>query len=211
MPDLTTIWVFLAASLVLLLVPGPSVLYVSSRTLDLGARGGAMSTLGLAAGDTVQVLAATVGLSALVAANEVAFEVVKYAGAAYLVWLGVRRLMTPIMPLESEQGQVAQASGGRIFLDGLVVNALNPKSTLFFLAFLPAFVNSDQAPVWSTTLVLGLVFVVVGVLTNGAWAALSLLLRSRAQRSRGFLQAQRYVGGGVLIALAGVAVFTGTQ
>ncbi|MER6914832.1 LysE family translocator [Streptomyces sp. NPDC000594] len=210
MPQAATLWWFLTASLALLIVPGPSVLYVTGRTLDQGSRAGLLSTVGLALGDLVQVLAAAVGLSALVASSETAFNVVKYIGAAYLLYLGIRRLRTPVTPIDPEAGPAEPAAGGRILLDGLVVNALNPKSTLFFLAFFPAFIHSDRGPVWSQTLVLGLVFVIVGMLTNGCWGLLSMLVRGRAQQSKGFLHAQRYVGGGVFLALAGAVLATGS-
>ncbi|MFC8274216.1 LysE family translocator [Streptomyces sp. NPDC057271] len=210
MPHVTTLWWFFTASLVLLLVPGPSVLYVTGRTLDQGSRAGLLSTVGLACGDLVQVLAAVVGLSALVASSELAFEVVKYVGAAYLLWLGVQRLRTPAVAPLPEDEEKTRAGGGRVLLEGLIVNALNPKSTLFFLAFFPAFVDSERGPVWSQTLVLGLIFVVVGMATNAAWGLVSLLIRGRAQQSKGFLQVQRYVGGGVFLALAGAVLATGS-
>jgi len=211
MPELATIWWFFTASLVLLLVPGPSVLYVSEQTIDRGLRTGMLSTLGLACGDLVQVLAAVIGLSVLVASSPVAFEVVKYAGAAYLVWLGIRRLRTPTKPPEPSGTQGSPVPARRVFTEGLIVNALNPKSTLFFLAFLPSFVDSEHGATWSQTLLLGLIFAVVGIATNSGWALLSSIIRGRAQQSKIFQHAQRYVGGGVLLALAGVAVTTGAS
>ncbi|MFD8707963.1 LysE family translocator [Kitasatospora sp. NPDC059648] len=209
MPELSSLWWFFTASLVLLLIPGPSVLYVTGRTLDQGRRAGLLSTLGLACGDLVQVLAAVVGLSALVASSETAFNVVKYAGAAYLVWLGVKRLRTPDPDPSAEQADEAPARSPRIFTDGLVVNALNPKSTLFFLAFLPSFIHSGRGAVWSQTLVFGLVFVVVGMATNAGWALLSSLMRQRARKSRRFLRAERYVVAGVFFVLAAATLATG--
>ncbi|MFJ4680446.1 MULTISPECIES: LysE family translocator [unclassified Kitasatospora] len=209
MPDLSSLWWFFTASLVLLLIPGPSVLYVTGRTLDQGRRAGLLSTLGLACGDLVQVVAAVVGLSALVASSETAFDVVKYAGAGYLVWLGVKRLRTPDPDPSEERPAEAPARSPRIFSDGLVVNALNPKSTLFFLAFLPSFIHSGHGAVWSQTLVFGLVFVLVGVCTNAGWALLSSLLRQRARQSRGFLRAERYIVAGVFLVLAAATLATG--
>jgi threonine/homoserine/homoserine lactone efflux protein len=209
MPEISTFWWFFTASLVLLLVPGPSVLYVTGRTLDQGLRAGLLSTLGLACGDLVQVLAAVVGLSALVASSEVAFEAVKYAGAAYLVWLGIKRLRTPATLTPAADEQKEAVPGHRLVLEGLVVNALNPKSTLFFLAFLPAFVHRAQGPVWSQTLALGVMFVLVGVATNAGWGLLSALVRGRVEENNGFLNAQRYVGGGVFLLLAGAVLTTG--
>ncbi|GAA4785408.1 LysE family translocator [Streptomyces ziwulingensis] len=211
MPTPSTLWWFFTASVVLLLVPGPSVLYVSGRTLDQGSRAGLLSTLGLACGDLIQVLAAVVGLSALVASSETAFEVVKYAGALYLVYLGIRRLRTPVTVPAPEEEKQPETPSGRIVLEGLVVNALNPKSTMFFLAFLPAFVDSESGAVWLQTFVLGLVFVLVGMVTNSGWGLLTNLVRGRAQQSKGFLNVQRYVGGGVFLALAGVVLGTSSS
>lgn len=210
MPAPSTLWWFFTASVVLLLVPGPSVLYVSGRTLDQGSRAGLLSTLGLACGDPIQVLAAVVGLSALVASSETAFQVVKYVGAAYLLYLGIRRLRTPVEAPALIEEKQKEVRSGRIVLEGLVVNALNPKSTLFFLAFLPSFVHKQDGAVWSQTLVLGLLFVVVGMVTNSGWGMLTSLVRGRAQQSKGFMNVQRYVGGGVFLALAGVTLGTGT-
>jgi len=211
MPAPSTLWWFFTASVVLLLVPGPSVLYVSGRTLDQGSRAGLLSTLGLACGDLVQVLAAVVGLSALVASSETAFQVVKYAGALYLVYLGIRRLRTPVEVTAPAEGKRTEVPSGRIVLEGLVVNALNPKSTMFFLAFLPAFVDRNASAVWLQTFVLGLIFVLVGMVTNSGWGLLTNLVRGRAQQSKGFLNVQRYVGGGVFLALAGVVLGTGSS
>ncbi|MFD4828514.1 LysE family translocator [Streptomyces uncialis] len=211
MPAPSTLWWFFTASVVLLLVPGPSVLYVSGRTLDQGSRAGLLSTLGLACGDLIQVLAAVVGLSALVASSETAFQVVKYAGALYLVYLGIRRLRTPVEVAAPAEEKRTEVPSGRIVLEGLVVNALNPKSTMFFLAFLPAFVDRDAGAVWLQTFVLGLIFVLVGMVTNSGWGLLTNLVRGRAQQSKGFLNVQRYVGGGVFLALAGVVLSTGSS
>lgn len=209
MPALSNLWWFFTASLVLLLIPGPSVLYVTGRTLDQGRRAGLLSTLGLACGDVVQVIAAVVGLSALVASSETAFSVVKYVGAAYLAWLGIKRLRTPDPDPSVERAEAPPARTARIFSDGLVVNALNPKSTLFFLAFLPAFIDGGRGAVWSQTLVFGLIFVVVGMVTNAGWALLGSLLHKSARRSRTFLRVERYVVAGVFFLLSAATLATG--
>ena len=155
MPDAHTLWIFAIASAGLALLPGPAMLYIVTRGVVHGRRGGIYSMLGVEAGDFVQVLAATAGLAAIVASSAAAFTVVKYAGAAYLVYLGIRAL---------REGRRAELeidrkgpSDGRLFWEGFLVGALNPKLALFLLAFLPQFVDPAAGPVWLQTLVLGCV------------------------------------------------------
>ncbi|MFV2196819.1 LysE family translocator [Nocardiopsis sp. LOL_012] len=209
MPDLDALLLFALAALVLLVTPGPSVLYVTSRTIDQGRSAGFASTLGLAVGDLIQVSAVVLGISALVASSPTAFEVVKYAGVAYLVWLGLRRLFTPDQDAGDESVSQGRVPYGRLFRDGVMVNALNPKSTLFFLALFPSFVDSSRGSTWLQTLTLGLVFVSIGVLTNGGWALFSSFLRDLLKRSTVFRRSQRYVVAGTFFLLAGVALTAG--
>src|SRR5262249_41442614 len=142
LPDSQSLGIFLLAALVLLLTPGPAVLYIVARSMDQGRRAGLVSVLGVHAGTLVHVLAAAAGLSALLTGSATAFRVVKYLGAAYLVYLGIRRFLA--------RGATGEGSGARelrlsrVFLDGAVVNVLNPKTALFFLAFLPQFVDVSR-------------------------------------------------------------------
>jgi threonine/homoserine/homoserine lactone efflux protein len=203
MPDATTLAAFAAAALVLLLIPGPAVLYVVSRSIAGGRLAGVTSSLGVAIGDCVHVVAAAIGLSALLAASATAYETVRWAGAAYLVYLGVRIL------LRREDADAIRAAppvpARRLVRQGAVVATLNPKTALFFLAFVPQFVDPDGGPAGLQILVLGLTFVVLGLLTNLGWAMLSGSAGAAlAQRSRRWRRVERYGSGSALVAL-GVA------
>ena len=137
MPDLSTFALFAATSFLILVVPGPAVLFIVTRSLEQGPRAGLVSMLGVETGGLVHVAFATAGLSALLASSTAAFNVVKYAGAAYLIWLGVTRLLRRH---EFEPAATREpTSHARLFRQGVIVNVLNPKVTIFFLAFLPQF------------------------------------------------------------------------
>ena len=168
MPDLATLALFCAASLVLAIVPGPAVLYIVASSVDQGRAAGFVSALGVGVGGLVHVAAATIGLSSLLASSATAFSIVKYAGAAYLVVLGILRLLTR----EDDATVSARPPRPRrrLFLDGVVVNALNPKTALFFIAFLPQFVEADGAAASLQIFALGLIFVVIALSSDSLWA-----------------------------------------
>ncbi|MDQ4049944.1 MAG: LysE family translocator, partial [Actinomycetota bacterium] len=167
MPDSHSLLVFAAASLALIAVPGPSVVYIVTRGIGQGRRAGMVSMLGIEAGALVHVAAAAVGLSAVLASSATAFTIVKYAGVAYLVYLGVRKWRE-----HSDEALPAPEPAGspRLFLEGVLVNVLNPKTALFFLAFLPQFLDPARGAVALQALVLGGVFVVLAVLTDSVYA-----------------------------------------
>ena len=152
MPELHTFVIFAAASAAFLAVPGPSVIYIVSRSLAEGRTAGIVSALGIQAGGLVHVTAATIGVSALLASSATAFSVVKYAGAAYLIFIGIRRLLDGEEP---ERGEDGPADRKKLFWQGVVVNSLNPKTALFFLAFLPQFVDPGRGAVAPQVLALG--------------------------------------------------------
>src|SRR5687767_1045503 len=176
LPDTSTLLLFMTAALALNVTPGPDMLYVVARSVGEGRVAGIISSLGIAAGSLVHTLAVALGLAGLLRAVPVAFEIVKWTGAAYLVWLGVRALRAPTG--ESTRAHVAPASRGAIFWQGMLTNVLNPKVALFFLAFLPQFVDADRGPVALQVISLGLLFntsgtivnIVVAVLASGAGA-----------------------------------------
>ncbi len=202
MPSLTTLALFAASTLALLAVPGPSVLYVVARTVEQGRTAGLVSVLGLETGALIHVAAAAGGLSALVASSPTAFAVLRYGGAAYLLWLGVRTLRRS---REDAPAALAPASHARLFRDGVLVDLLNPKTALFFLAFLPGFVHAGAGPVALQVVVLGLVFVVLAALTDGAYAV------ATARISRGAGRNGRRVAGATAgtYGLLGVLALTG--
>jgi threonine/homoserine/homoserine lactone efflux protein len=196
-PDPGKLALFVPAALLLLVVPGPAVLYIVTQSVSRGRRAGLVSMLGVQTGGLVHVAAAAVGLSALLASSAVAFSVVKYAGAAYLVFLGIRRL------LERDEARVELRERGlrRIYGQGVVVNVLNPKTALFFLAFMPQFVDTDR-PVWTQTIVLGLCWIGLGLLSDGAYALAGGTIGGLLRRRR---KAVRYASGGIFIGLGAVA------
>jgi threonine/homoserine/homoserine lactone efflux protein len=201
-PSLSALEVFALASIALLLVPGPAVLYVVTQSAEQGRSAGLASVAGIHIGTFVHIVAAAAGLSALIVASAVAFSAVKFAGAAYLVYLGIRKLLERPAAGEAE---ARRAPLRHVFVRGTVVNVLNPKTALFFLAFLPQFVDPDRGAVWSQVVVLGLVFVLLGLVSDSLYAlggdAVGSLLRRRAT-------AMRRISGTIYVALGAVAAFT---
>ena len=200
MPDPSTLLLFGGAALALIVIPGPAVLYILAQSVEHGRRAGVVSALGVAAGGLVHIVAAAVGISALVVSSAVAFSVVKYAGAAYLLYLGIRRLLE--RSRAPEDALPPEARRARIFGRGVLVNVLNPKTALFFLAFLPQFVDPDRGPVLSQILVLGALFVLLALVSDSLYAlgagALAARIRRRSGRSR---DAGRYAGAAVYLGL----------
>jgi threonine/homoserine/homoserine lactone efflux protein len=207
MPDPSRLALFVGAALVLLVVPGPAVLYVVTQSIGQGRRAGLASTGGIFTGTLVHVAAATVGLSALLASSALAFDVVKYLGAAYLIVVGVRRL-AGLERSDADAAQPPARSLRRLYRQGIVVNVLNPKTALFFLAFLPQFVDPSRGAAWAQILLLGLLFACLGFLSDGTWALVAGTLGERLQRSTRFPRIQRYVSGTVFVGLGAVAAFS---
>ncbi len=210
MPDASTFALFVVAALVLLVVPGPSVLYIVARSIEGGRTAGLVSVLGVQTGAMVHIAFATVGLSAILASSAVAFSIVRWLGAAYLVWLGLRR----IFGRDEEEGEatVEPASLSRVFSQGVIVNTLNPKTALFFLAFLPQFVDPARGAAWTQILLLGATFVILALCSDGLYALLSGTAGGwlrRRMKGATFRRGQRFVSGGILIALGAVAAVSG--
>ncbi len=208
LPELPQLTLYLGAAFILLVTPGPAVLYVIACSLEHGWTAGVISSLGLGTGAAVQVAATAAGLSAVLASSVVAFSVVKYAGAAYLIWLGIQRLRQR-RDDSLESGLRPPSSLGRLYLDGVVVNLLNPKSALFFLAFLPQFVDPTRGAAAAQVVVLGLLFILLAVLTDSLYAvaagSLADLLRRRPTVARRVDRAT----GGLLIVLGLAAAWSG--
>ena len=195
MPDLSSIGVFAAAALALLVIPGPAVIYITTRSIDQGRAAGFASVLGIATGTLVHTAAAAVGLSALLASSAVAFGIVKYAGAGYLVFLGLRRLLAAEPP--GQDLVVPPRSLRRIYGQGVLVNVLNPKTAVFVFAFLPQFVDPGRGPVPLQIVLLG--------------SLLAARLGGWLRRGERFASIQRYVSGGVLVSLGVAAAVSGTR
>jgi threonine/homoserine/homoserine lactone efflux protein len=198
-PDSTSLWLFGLAALALLAIPGPAVLYIVVQSADQGRRVGLASVAGVHLGTLVHVAAASAGLSAVIVASSVAFSAVKYAGAAYLIYLGVRKLLDRDAQTRLERTREPLR---RAFVRGTIVNAFNPKTALFFLAFLPQFVAPDRGGVWSQALVLGFVFVGLGLVTDSLYALAAGTVAGLLRRQR---DAVRYGSGIAFIALGAIA------
>lgn len=189
---------FAVASLALLLIPGPAVIYILNRSVADGREVGLAAVAGLELGNLVHVLAASAGLSAVLATSATAFNVVKWLGAGYLIFVGLRTLMTAPTTIEGPGGSMSRR---RSFLQGIVVNTLNPKVALFFLSYLPQFIDGDHGAAWSQALVLGVIFVIIGCITDGSYALMASALRTVLVNGRSLPFVQRYVAGSVFIGL----------
>jgi threonine/homoserine/homoserine lactone efflux protein len=207
-PDGSTLLLFAGASLALLALPGPAVIYVVTRSLDQGRTAGMVSMLGVETGTFAYALAAAAGLTGLIAASVTAFTVVKYAGAAYLVYLGVRKLLE--RP-EEEQPEVVVSGRSRLFLKGALVQLLNPKIAIFFVAFLPQFVHSSRGPVAVQILVLGTIFTVLAILSDGAYVLLAGAVGSWLRTGRRARSWLARFSGGVYIGLGLTAALSGSR
>jgi threonine/homoserine/homoserine lactone efflux protein len=207
-PTATSIGVFALAALALLLTPGPAVLYIVARSLEQGRLAGLVSVCGITTGTLVHVMAAALGLSALLASSALAFAMVKYAGTAYLVYIGVRRILDRT-PAPAAHLDLPRRSVGRLYRDGFVVNLLNPKTALFFLAFLPQFVDPSRGAVAFQIAFLGLLFAVMGFTSDGLYAVAAGAAGRWIKRKASVLRWERYVTGGVFIGLGVSAAFAG--
>jgi threonine/homoserine/homoserine lactone efflux protein len=198
---------FLATAVILAVSPGPAVLYIVARSVSQGRAAGVASCAGVACGGLVHVLAATIGLSAILAASAFAFELVKYAGAAYLIWLGLRKLTGASLTLPADTAETR--STARVFGDGVIVNVLNPKTALFFLAFLPQFVSPSRGPVSLQFLLLGLVFVTIAFCTDTGWSFVASGARAWLWRHPSVVSSERYLIGSVYVGLGVAAAVSG--
>ncbi|MBP0581062.1 LysE family translocator [Labrys sp. LIt4] len=193
MPDPTLWGLFVLASVTLLLTPGPAVLFIVARSVERGKVAGLVSVLGIHLGTIVHIVAAAVGLSALVVSSTLAFSVVKYLGAAYLIWIGIRTLLAPDLP--PEISAKSNKPLHRLFQEGFIVNLFNPKTAIFFLAFLPQFVDPGRGALHWQILVLGFTFMGLGMLSDAMFALAAGAAGDFLRRSRRFLRFQRWFAG----------------
>jgi threonine/homoserine/homoserine lactone efflux protein len=201
MTDLLPAWplltAFLAASFVLAVTPGPGVLYIVTRSVTQGRRAGLASVAGVALGNLGNAIGASLGLAVLFALSSLAFSIVKYAGAAYLIYLGIQALRAP--PSTSTTPTLSTQPLLRIIRDGFVVALLNPKTALFFAAFLPQFMSSNANPMQSITL--GVIFVVIAAITDTFYALTASSVAPLLAKTPTFKSFGRYISGGVFIGL----------
>ncbi len=207
MPEPSTFLLFVAATIALLVVPGPAVIFVVTCSVTQGRAAGLVSVLGIHTGSLVHVAAAALGISALLAASATAFSVVKYLGAAYLILLGLQRLLR--RRHDEERVEVPPTPPARLYRQGIVVNVLNPKTAIFFLAFLPQFANPARGPVAVQIAVLGICFILLGLVSGTTYASLSGSLSGRLRRSTGVRRHLDRASGVIYLGLGATAALAG--
>ena len=208
MPNWSTLSLFITAALVLVFMPGPNTLYIIARSVQQGRMAGIVSSLGIQVGSSFHIAAATLGVSALLLSSALAFSVVKYVGAAYLIYLGVKTLLT--REKVTETGTVEGKGLSRAFYQGVLVSLFNPKAALFFFAFLPQFVDAKRGSAATQIMFLGAIVVVLGALSDSIYELLSGSLGNLLRGNLKLLRAQRYFSGGVYIGLGAMAALTGS-
>jgi threonine/homoserine/homoserine lactone efflux protein len=201
--------IFLIASLALVLVPGPAVLYIVARSIAQGRKAGIVSVLGIAVGGTVHVTAAALGLSALLMSSVLAFMVVKYLGAAYLIYIGIRTLLTKTKTDDTSDTETQPL--WHIFRQGIIVNVLNPKTALFFFAFIPQFIDPTLGTIAPQVLFLGFVFVIMALCTDSIYAMLAGTMGNWLRGNLRYLKAQRYFAGSIYILLGLTTAFSSSD
>lgn len=209
LPNPTQFALFVAGTLALLITPGPAVLYVITRSVDQGRRAGLVSVLGLQFGTWFHVVGAVFGLSAILLSSALAFDIVKFIGAGYLIYLGVRKLRAP--KHNPTIRQLEPTPLHRTFSQGILVNILNPKTALFFFAFLPQFVDPARGNIPLQMLSLGLTFCVLALMTDSMYATLAGTAGTWLRQSQRFWRVERYLAGSVYIGLGLLAAFSGSS
>jgi threonine/homoserine/homoserine lactone efflux protein len=207
MPSAASLLVFVLAGSVLVAIPGPNHIYILTRGLSQGRAAGLASAAGVETGTLVYSAAAAAGLAALIASSALAFNTVRYLGAAYLVLLGVRALLRYQPPQLA--GPAEPIPLRRVYAEGVLVNVLNPKVALFFVAFLPQFVDPGRGPVAMQIGLLGMIMAVIGMISDVAYALAAGSLGERLIRHPRYLRRQRYLAGGVYLSLGIAAAVTG--
>ena len=204
--NLPQVVLFITGAFIIIVIPGPNILYLIARSIHQGRLAGFVSVLGIEAATLVHICAATLGLTSLLLSSAIAFTVVKYAGAAYLVYLGVRKLFE--RPEERQEELRATEGLKRVFIQGFIVNLLNPKTAMFFLAFLPQFVDAGREHATVQIISFGAILVVLAIIVEVAYVLLSSQLRPWLRGNRHFsirryLAGSAYIGLGLTTALSG--------
>jgi threonine/homoserine/homoserine lactone efflux protein len=209
MPDISSLTIFFIAGMVLLVTPGPAVLYIVAQSIDQGKSAGIISTLGIAVGTLFHVTAAAFGISAILMSSALAFSIVKYAGAAYLVYLGIKTILSD-EEIKLTQ-HVERKKLSRIFYQGVIVNLLNPKTALFFFAFLPQFISRSNGSVTEQILFLGIIFILMGIVSDGMYSLLAGSLGEWLRNNTRFVNNRKYFTGSIYLLLGVAAALVGTK
>jgi len=208
MVNIANLPMFIFASIVLLLTPGPAVLYIIARSIDQGRVAGLVSVLSIEVGNLFHAVAAALGLSALLLSSATAFSVVKYLGAAYLIYLGLLKIFSHSAGEGVKETQQEPKSLRSVFTQGVTVAVLNPKTALFFLAFLPQFVDQAQGKVALQFLILGCIFVLMAIVSDGMYALLASSAGQWLKARRQVWSLEKYVVGIIYIGLGITAAFS---
>ena len=210
LPGWSDLLLFISAALVLLFIPGPAVLYILARSVEQGRRAGLASASGIATGTLAHVLAATLGLSALLLSSAIAYSVVKYAGAVYLLYLGIKKFRER-PAVRDELKQVPALPLRRIYAQGILVQVLNPKTAIFFFAFLPQFVNPARGHVSLQFFVLGMIFILLGLSSDSVWALTAGSAAGWLRQNQAFIRNERYISGTVYLGLGMATAVSGSR
>ena len=211
MVPVENLWAFVIASIVLIVIPGPSVLFVIGRSLALGRLGGLLSVVGNALGMVPLVAAVALGVGALVAQSVVVFTVIKFVGAAYLVYLGVQAIRHRADAADAVNGQAPPRSHWRQLGEGFVVGVTNPKTIAFFVAVLPQFVSFSAGSIPMQLFELGVVFIVLALICDSVWALAASAARDWFARSPRRASHLAATGGVMMIGLGGVLALSGNK
>jgi threonine/homoserine/homoserine lactone efflux protein len=211
LPTHSQLLFFVTTAAILLAIPGPAILYIVGRSIGQGRNAGLVSALGIGVGTLIHTAAAAVGLSALLVSSATAFGVVKYLGAAYLVYLGIQRLRSKESLAAASDASAPQATLARVFSQGIVVNVLNPKTALFFFAFLPQFIDPIRGHVATQILSLGILFAAMGTTSDSLWALFSGSVAGWLRNNQRWMRNERYFSGGILISLGVATAFAGSS
>lgn len=201
---------FLLASLVLLLTPGPAVLYIMSKSIEQGKKAGLVSVLGIGVGNLVHVTAAAFGFSLIIMKSIVLFTAIKIIGAGYLIYLGIKAIRQK-SGFNFEQVEKTELNVKKTFIDGIIVNVFNPKTALFFLAFIPQFINVAYGNILFQTIFYGASFTLLALLSDAIYVLLSEKIRTLLRRNVKFQIYQRYVIGSVYVLLGLLTLLTDTK
>jgi threonine/homoserine/homoserine lactone efflux protein len=211
LPSHSQLLFFVTTAAILLAIPGPAVLYIVGRSIGQGRNAGLVSALGIGVGTLVHTAAAAVGFSALLVSSAMAFSVVKYLGAAYLIYLGIQRLRSKESLAAVSDTGTPRVTLARVFSQGIVVNILNPKTALFFFAFLPQFIDPARGHVATQILSLGILFAVMGTTSDSLWALFSGSVAGWLRANQRWMRNERYVSGGILISLGVATALAGSS
>ncbi|KMZ42038.1 LysE family translocator [Brevibacillus sp. HB1.3] len=205
--EFSTIWLFVVAASTLLLIPGPAVLYIMARSIDQGKKAGLVSVLGVSLGGSVHVLAGAIGVSAILMTSATAFHIVKYLGAAYLIYLGCKTLFSKSDSTASEIPKAPRKKLRKIFYESALVEITNPKTALFFLAFFPQFIAPTAGSVTVQFLLLGTIFIILAFISDGLYAVLAASMRKRIVGSTASSKVMNRITGYFYIALGIFSAF----